>query len=347
MKRRGSASGVLAICIVLAIALAGWARQVEGQDVGQQETPGAGSAPSPLEPREVQVVLFMADLVSIDGPNQSFYADVFLAASWQDPELAADTDEPRMFDLEDIWHPTLLIVNERGASAKLPDVARVGPDGSVVYVQRFNGTFATSMDLRRFPLDRQSLRVWIVALRTGLVPVRLTPNPTVANLLAESLTISDWSILGATLGEREYTATPTGQGLSGVALGVEVKRQANYYIIQVLIPLAAIVMMAWSVFWIPTSVTPTRVGVVVTTMLTLIAYRFMLANHVPRLPYLTRLDWFMLGATMLVVLTLFSMAGTSYLIGRDEEAVVKKIDRVGRVAYPLVFAVYSLVVWLR
>ena len=116
--------------------------------------------------------------------------------------------------------------------------------------------------------------------------------------------------------------------------------------IQVLIPLVAIVMMAYAVFWVSPTVVPTRMGVVVTTMLTLIAYRFMLANHVPRLSYLTRLDWFMLGATVLVILTLFTMAGTSYLVSHENEAAVKKIDRAGRVLYPVLFVAYSLFVWL-
>ena len=93
-----------------------------------------------------------------------------------------------------------------------------------------------------------------------------------------------------------------------------------------------IVLMAGTVFWLDPSIIPTRMSVVVTTMLTLIAYRFMLANHVPRLPYLTRLDWFMLGATVLVICTLFTMAGTSYLVSRGMESIVGKIDRafVGR-----------------
>ena len=37
---------------------------------------------------------------------------------------------------------------------------------------------------------------------------------------------------------------------------VEAKRKTGYYIIQVLIPLIAIVLMAWTVFWIDPSVVP-------------------------------------------------------------------------------------------
>ena len=112
---------------------------------------------------------------------------------------------------------------------------------------------------------------------------------------------------------QEFQVAPGAPVNPGIKLSFPASRRVTYYTIQVLIPL--------------------------------IAYRFMLANHVPRLSYLTRLDWFMLGATVLVILTLFTMAATSYLVSREQEAVVKKIDRAGRVLYPVVFVVYSLIVW--
>ena len=82
-------------------------------------------------------------------------------------------------------------------------------------------------------------------------------------------------------------------------------------------------------------------------MLTLIAYRFMLGNLVPRLSYLTRLDYFMLGATSLVMLVLLTMAGSAYLVSRERMDAVRQIDRAGRWLYPLAFVLLSFSVWLR
>ena len=44
-------------------------------------------------------------------------------------------------------------------------------------------------------------------------------------------------------------------------------------------------------------------------MLTLIAYRFLLGQSLPPVSYLTRLDYFLLGATILVFIALFGGAG--------------------------------------
>jgi hypothetical protein len=54
----------------------------------------------------------------------------------------------------------------------------------------------------------------------------------------------------------------------------------------------------------------------------------------------------MMGATILVILTLFTMAATSFLMGREREAMVRRIDQAGRVLYPAVFVLFSLITWL-
>jgi len=252
----------------------------------------------------------------------------------------------RTLDLDEVWHPTLLIYNRRSVTESMPEEVMVRPDGTVTYLQRYTGDFSAPMNLREFPRDRQEFFVWLVAPTRAGANVTLAPDTSIVALRTEHLSISDWKVGEASLTMEAFQVAPGGPMNPGIKLSFPASRRVTYYMIQVLIPLVAIVMMAYAVFWIAPTVVPTRVGVVVTTMLTLIAYRFMLANHVPRLSYLTRLDWFMLGATVLLVLTLFAMAGTSYLVSREQETIVKKIDRAGRLLYPLVFTVYSLVVWL-
>jgi len=296
-------------------------------------------------PREVKIGLLMTDMTEVNGAEQSFSADVFMIATWHDPELAGGSDQVRTLDYDDVWHPTLLIYNRRSVTESMPQEVMVRPDGTVTYLQRYTGDFSAPMSLREFPRDRQEFFVWLVAPTRVGANVTLVPDESIVALRTEELSISDWKVGEASLTMQEFQVAPGAPRNPGVKLSFPASRRVTYYTIQVLIPLVAIVMMAYAVFWVAPTVVPTRVGVVVTTMLTLIAYRFMLANHVPRLSYLTRLDWFMLGATVLVVLTLFTMAGTSYLVSHDQEATVKKVDRAGRLLYPVVFVVYSVIAW--
>jgi hypothetical protein len=298
------------------------------------------------DPPRVIVALYLLDLLEITGSDQSFLADVFMVARWNDSTLAGDYSDVRSFDPDDVWHPTLVVINERAAARTLPEIVHVDPDGNVQYSVRLTGRFSATMNLKNFPLDRQEFSVWVAAPPLGGKRVDLVPDTSMRVLLNERPSISDWTVAEPTLVAKEFRATPLSAPFQGVALVIQARRNRGYYVIQVLLPLIAIVLMAWTVFWIDPSVVATRIGVVVSTMLTLIAYRFMLGNLVPKLSYLTRLDYFMLGATSVIILTLFVMAAASYLRTCGKAELVERIDAVGRVAFPVVFGAITALVWL-
>jgi anionic glutamate receptor len=316
------------------------------QQSERQAEPVASASPIEDGIHDVRIGLYLADLVEVSGSSQSFLADVMMLASWTDPALVGEFEKTSTVDASDVWHPLLLIVNQRSVSQSLPESVTVDPDGSVRSMQRFTGTFSAVMDLRSFPLDRQQLTIWVVAPRRVGEPVRLLVDESLTALRNDRLSISDWRVDELELIRREFRATVSATAAPGIELSIEVQRQFTYYVIQVIVPLLAIMLMPWAVFWIAPATINVRVGVVVTTMLTLIAYRFALANHVPRLSYLTRLDWFLLGATALVMLTLGTMAFSAYLVGSGRESQVQRIDRVARVLYPSLVIVFTLVVWV-
>lgn len=313
--------------------------------VTAQEAEEAAAVPATLG-RELSIGLYLVDLIQIEGAQQSFSADVILRLQWHDPELAGVYERPRTLDFSQLWMPRLQIVNQLSVAQNMAETAEVWPDGTVRYVQRYTGRFSALMDLRDFPLDHQSFNVFVISPPRQGETYSVTVDPDMVRLANDGLSISDWRVDDVRIEEAEFSAGPLDREYPGVRLSIEATRIVQYYVIQVLIPLIAIVLMGWTVFWIAPSVIPTRVGVVVTTMLTLFAYRFMVADHVPRLSYLTRFDYFILGATVIVMLGLLTMAGTAYLWGREQEDAVRRIDRIGRALYPLAFAVYSAIVWL-
>jgi hypothetical protein len=67
--------------------------------------------------------------------------------------------------------------------------------------------------------------------------------------------------------------------IAGYAFEFYASRLAQYYLLKVILPLLLIVMMSWTVFWIdPTNGGP-QISVAVTSMLTLIAYRFSIGSE--------------------------------------------------------------------
>lgn len=286
----------------------------------------------------VQVELYVADVQDVSASDQTFLADVVMRAEWQDPRLAGRWPTLHGVDLDAVWHPRLTLVNQRGTSPSLPQRVDVDPSGRVVYRQRWSGRFSTRMDLRAFPMDHQHFGVQAVCLGYPPSEVELvSPARAGRTGRADSLTITDWKFGPARMETANFVIAPGVPPLAGVQLAWEGARQFRYYGVQLVLPLVMIVLMGWTALWVEPTVVTTRMGTAVTTMLTLIAYRFAFGTLVPRLTYLTRFDYFTWTATLLVFLLLLVLAAGAYLVGNGRRDLVARLDRWARALYPLLF----------
>jgi hypothetical protein len=304
--------------------------------------PNAGAGPTP-----VNIFLYVVDVFEVSGSDQTFSADVVLIADWRDPSLARSGTEIQSAKLEDVWEPRLQLVNQRGVSTLLPQRIDIYPDGLVRYRQRWSGRFTARMDLRDFPLDRQRFNIQIASLGYSRDEVELIPDPGGKRpFRAEQLSITDWSLGPPRMEKADYQPAPGAQALAGVQVIWEGKRHVGYYTVQVILPLVMIVLMGWTALWLSPSLVPPRMSAAITTMLTLIAYRFALGRLVPNLPYLTRFDYFTLGSTILIFLLLLLVAASAHLVAQNKAALAERIDRWARLAFPVIFAGVVLLIWL-
>lgn len=90
-----------------------------------------------------------------------------------------------------------------------------------------------------------------------------------------------------------------------------------------------------------------QISVAVTSMLTLIAYRFAVDSQLPRLPYMTRLDAFILTSTLLVFFSLIEVLVTTILDNNQQTERAKKIDRYCRVIFPVIFGIASIAIFVK
>ena len=145
---------------------------------------------------------------------------------------------------------------------------------------------------------------------------------------------------------RVYALTP-GMQYSGYAFEFTASRNVEHYILKVILPLVLIVMMSWAVFWIDPNTSNSQISIAVTSMLTLIAYRFAVDSQLPRLPYMTRLDSFFLTSTLLVFFSLIEVLVTTILDNKQQTERAKKIDRYCRAIFPVIFAIASIAIFVR
>ena len=320
---------------------------------------GTAAEPAPLPPAparpdassgptRVAVTAWFADIQRIESAAQAFSVNMVLLMRWRDPALANGSSDTRSFALSDIWAPRWLAANSAGSLEKsLPEIASVTGDGSAVYRQRLLGSFTQAMDLRRFPFDSETFRINLVIPGYRPEDLELVADPdTVKAGLAKAvgctkdLTLQDWDItaLGAT--PKPYVIVP-GTQIAGYEITFTAARKANHYLLKVILPLVLIVIMSWAVFWIDPSLASTQISVAVTSMLTLIAYRFAVGAEIPKLPYLTLLDSFILLSSVLVFFSLIEVMVITRLALNNRLETARAIDRHSRWIFPATFVILT------
>ncbi len=293
-------------------------------------------------PTTVTIGMQMVDLMGIDDISQTLTGDFLVVLNWTDPRLAHLKGCEIL--LQDIWEPGIVILNSGRKFLSLPKEAEIGAGGSVRYIQRFGGTFATYHSLRDFPFDEQNFQIWLVPFEFPGHDVELAVDEN-ATGRRELLNISDWKIdrVKATV-DVMYVETYD-RYHSRYTFEIHANRITAYYVWKVILPLCLIVAMSWAVFWINPAQFGPQIGLSATAMLTLIAFLFATTNMLPALGYFTILDLFIGGATILVFLAMLQSLITSFLVSSDKVELALRMDRVSRVLFPLVFAVFVILMF--
>ncbi len=296
------------------------------------------------EPTKVEVIMAFLDIDNINSATQTFHASVFIGLTWKDLRLAHSSKGPIKYSLNNIWNPTLQILNEGSRIRKtFPEIVTIQPNGTVNYKQRYIGTFSQPMQLHDFPFDQHTFKLQLVA--PGYTPkdVQFAPNKEFVDkglpyavLLSEDISLPDWEILQFKTENAPYQLVE-GYKLAGYAFEFTAKRLAEYYVQKVIIPLLFIVMMSWVVFWIDPENSGTQIGVAATSMLTLMAYRFAIGTNIPKVPYTTRLDDFIFTSTLIVFLALAQVVVTSMLAQSNKKVAARRVDKISRIVFPVIF----------
>ena len=305
------------------------------------DDPGLETRPQPDNgPTEVTLRLYVNDLIAIHDVDQSFVADVLFRAEWHDPRLRHDHPVSCRAGMDQIWTPVIQLLNRRTVEAIRKPELSVFPDGSVLFLLRSFGEYSFRADLTDFPFDAQKLSFNIVS-NYGPEDVRLLTRPELFGL-GEPLSVANWTIdMKGAQSSTQYVA-PVDRHLERVDFILHAKRLTGYYTWQQLLPLFLVVMMTWVVFWIPHDFVPARVGLAATSMLTLIAYRFAMSSVLPPIAYLTRLDIFMIGASVLVFAGLVATVLVSYFFDLQKNRLANGINVSARWIAPALLAIVAV-----
>ena len=215
------------------------------------------------------------------------------------------------------------------------------------------GFFRQSFDFKDFPFDKQKLLIRIKSgvgnyPETNLEDTKkigsmtlITPEPGVFLNLEKFLDpdinkLKAWKIPedgivvnSNILTEERYDIfTKKIETVSENVLDIEITIERNYahYVWKIMLPVFLILCVAWYVLWIPTEKYEARLNTSIIALLALIAYNFVFQDDIPKLEYLTDMDWFILLSYIFCCIPVFLSIAFSKFISKNQ-AKVMRINR--------------------
>ncbi|XP_046650515.1 glutamate-gated chloride channel-like [Daphnia pulicaria] len=191
-----------------------------------------------------------------------------------------------------VWMPDLFFSNEREGHFHdiiVPNVyVRIFPNGAVLYSIRISLTLSCPMNLKLYPLDRQTCTLSMISYgwtTEDLVfqwkqvdPVQVARNMHLPRFILEKF---QTDLCNSITNTGEYSC---------LKVNLLFKREFSYYLIQIYIPCCMLVIVSWVSFWLDSNAVPARVSLGVTTLLTMATQTTGINNSLPPVSYTKAID---------------------------------------------------------
>jgi hypothetical protein len=171
------------------------------------------------------------------------------------------------------------------------DNAEITYNSSGVYKIKNN------FNLRAFPFDKQKLNIHLYNEKFTDDFRALVSSNTIQKALKfkNENNIQGWDIDNVNL-KYKFLQNPFDnfEMHDGISLEIEVSRKHGYYIFKIILPILLILSLCWSSVWLHPKEIQSRLTVTIVCLLSLIAYNFVIDAEIPKLEYLTIMDYIIL-----------------------------------------------------
>lgn len=302
----------------------------------------------PNRPVDVELGVYVEQLSAISEVDHSFRMEAFVDMIWCDPRLAYGDDNPgetRRVYLEDvahdkirtIWWPDLALVNAAEPPRLQQEELIIYPDGTVVYEIRLVADVKARLDLSQFPFDRQKLEIEVESFAWPSSDLVLHLEEDKIGF-AKQFNIPSWDLTNYEAAIIVVQEIRDRDAFSEFVMVIDAERISAPYVYRLMIPLILIVIASWSVFWLRTSDTG-RFGVTFTTILTVVAFNFIVTGRLPNVPELTYLESLFGVSFGFLLLVVVENTAVDRLTALGKEYEAERLDQVSKFLFPVVYFV--------
>jgi len=311
------------------------------------------------QPLLIQASINLRNILEVREKEQLVSLETTLRLYWKDSRLRPDAKylessdsfgeyvalNPSKADV--IWMPDIFIDQVKAIRTPTyytrPASIRVYNDSTIRYSSRFNFDVACNMEFHRFPVDEQYCQIKFESFGFTNKQVQMAwLNASQSNVNANiSLAQFDYKI---TLMD-SYSTDYYDISYPGLIMKLHLTRQLAYHVVQTYIPSTVFVVIAWLSLFVPPESVPGRVGMGMTTLLTLTAMFSSVRQNVPRVSYVSLLDIWMLVCMIFVFACILEFIVITVYIRSGKKILGEKIEQVAKPAIPLAFLAFNLAYW--
>ena len=285
-----------------------------------RDTALANPTPGPQPtPEQVTVGVYIQNVQAVNLSTNSFTADFYVWLRWRNPDI----DAPGGIEVQNVFENWALTKTD-----VYPE-PRKQPDGSLVWLGRYQGSFNSPLSVSDYPFQKQTLRfVFEEAILNvdQLVyvpdkdPITVNPNITLAGYNFEQPSIAyDSHTYPTSFGDVD--SAPDARTYTRVVVEIPVTSPVTSGIFKTILPLLIVLVAAALGVIIPASYVDSKVNVPITALIALVAMQFGVSSSLPEVGYLPMIDLiYLLAYTAVTAMLASAVIGAWRLRHEDEDA---------------------------
>ena len=313
----------------------------------EKQGPFLFSTPPTGQPTTVYMDFQLDDINAIHSVDETFEFTGTMTLTWVDPRVAFD---PQELGVEEIiyqgnyqfneiatgWYPQVVLVNEAGSLQRSGVQLRIHPDGTSILKEKLTAVAEAKLDMHAFPFDNHRLEAVFELLGhdTGEIDLKISPS---TKGFSEDIQLPAWSLDTASLTIKEKHGDAGEPSRQLAVFAVDAHRQSFYIRRMINLPMALIVLLSFSIFWMDKSSLSDRNSVSFIGILTAVAYQQIVVDVMPPTSYFN----FMHGALTVSFLIMSTTVPINFIVAsmdkRGRHDIGDRIDQIGRWLFPALY----------
>eukprot|EP01083_Nonionella_stella_P193489 714584_1 len=316
-------------------------------------------------PRQVYTQLILERLGGVDNLKETFRAqfqfNLYWEATNEEEQKWKESGEDEV-NVKPSWIPVQTLFKLSNASDIIRfDIMCDTKQKDIVLMHRWNkqlwrrrylisAEFSQAFQLESFPFDIQNFSIIIQATEHDELlqfePVPAPDNVAISKVKKRYSSMGEWILQTASV---EYTATApelsfTGKQFSVISLDIKCIRRWKAYFYNMMLPLALLSAMGLAAFAIEMDESPeSRLGYVMGTVFAIVAYQFIVRSSLPKIPYLTVMDRYVLWNFVYSLFLVLQAAVVGTVFHDVDDDILKQVDKICFVVLVVVWVVTQFI----